>query len=75
MVRYVIDKMFYVVTIILLFQDMVYLERELRKAVTQGQPRTHRPWRKIFLLVEGIYRFVIIVCIKVAVKRLAHAIN
>lgn len=35
--------------------DMVYLEKELRKAVTEGQPRTHRPWRKIFLLVEGIY--------------------
>lgn len=38
---------------------MVYLEKELRKAVTEGQPRTHRPWRKIFLLVEGIYRFVL----------------
>ena len=40
--------------------DMVYLEKELRKAVTEGQPRTHRPWRKIFLLVEGIYRFVLL---------------
>ena len=34
------------------------LEKELRKAVIKGQPRTHRPWKKIFLLVEGIYRLV-----------------
>ena len=47
----------------LFIPDMVYLEKELRKAVTEGQPRTHRPWRKIFLLVEGIYRFVLLGCI------------
>ncbi|CAI8015603.1 Serine palmitoyltransferase 2, partial [Geodia barretti] len=31
------------------------LEAILRRAVTDGQPRTHRPWRKILILVEGVY--------------------
>ncbi|XP_065919424.1 serine palmitoyltransferase 2-like isoform X2 [Dysidea avara] len=35
--------------------DMDYLEKELRKAIIGGQPRTHRPWKRIFILVEGIY--------------------
>jgi len=35
---------------------MDHLEKELRKAIIGGQPRTHRPWKKIFILVEGIYR-------------------
>jgi len=38
------------------FKDMDDLEKKLRKAITEGQPRTHRSWKKIFLLVEGIYR-------------------
>ena len=36
---------------------MTSLESLLRNAVIQGQPRTHRPWRKILIVVEGIYRF------------------
>ncbi|KAG9344279.1 hypothetical protein JZ751_010948 [Albula glossodonta] len=28
----------------------------LREAVSSGQPRTRRPWKKILILVEGIYR-------------------
>lgn len=36
--------------------DMHSLEKMLRDAVCTGQPRTHRPWRKILILVEGIYR-------------------
>ena len=36
--------------------DMENLEEILRKAVIEGQPRTHRPWRKILIIVEGIYR-------------------
>jgi serine palmitoyltransferase len=32
------------------------LERILRQAVIEGQPRTHRPWKKILVVVEGIYR-------------------
>ncbi|KAK6488792.1 serine palmitoyltransferase 3 [Huso huso] len=31
------------------------LEKLLRDAVVHGQPRTHRPWKKILILVEGIY--------------------
>jgi len=35
--------------------DMDNLEKVLRDIVVQGQPRTHRPWRKIVIVVEGIY--------------------
>ena len=31
------------------------LERVLRNVVVQGQPRTHRPWKKTVIVVEGIY--------------------
>jgi serine palmitoyltransferase len=35
--------------------DMEGLEKILREAVVNGQPRTHRPWKKILIIVEGIY--------------------
>ncbi|KAG7230026.1 hypothetical protein INR49_009746 [Caranx melampygus] len=35
--------------------NMHSLEKMLRDAVCSGQPRTHRPWRKILIMVEGIY--------------------
>uniref|UniRef100_A0A673M6S9 serine C-palmitoyltransferase n=1 Tax=Sinocyclocheilus rhinocerous TaxID=307959 RepID=A0A673M6S9_9TELE len=35
--------------------NMQSLERLLRDAIVHGQPRTHRPWKKILILVEGIY--------------------
>jgi serine palmitoyltransferase len=35
--------------------DMHDLERLLRERISQGQPRTHRPWRKILVAVEGLY--------------------
>ncbi|KAK6437675.1 serine palmitoyltransferase component, partial [Oleoguttula sp. CCFEE 5521] len=35
--------------------DMNDLERVLRERISQGQPRTHRPWRKILVAVEGLY--------------------
>jgi serine palmitoyltransferase len=35
--------------------DMDHLERVLREAISQGQPRTHRPWKKILVVVEGLY--------------------
>ncbi|XP_075060064.1 serine palmitoyltransferase 3-like isoform X2 [Mixophyes fleayi] len=31
------------------------LEKLLQDAVVYGQPRSHRPWKKILILVEGIY--------------------
>jgi serine palmitoyltransferase len=35
--------------------DMEDLESKLREAISQGQPRTHRPWKKILVVVEGLY--------------------
>lgn len=37
---------------------MQSLEKLLRDAIIYGQPRSHRAWRKIIILVEGIYRYV-----------------
>ena len=35
--------------------DMKSLESLLREVISQGQPKTHRPWKKILLVVEGLY--------------------
>lgn len=35
--------------------DVGHLERTLRFAIAEGQPRTRRPWRKVLIIVEGIY--------------------
>ncbi|XP_018595751.1 serine palmitoyltransferase 3 isoform X1 [Scleropages formosus] len=35
--------------------NMQSLEKLLKEAIMGGQPRTHRPWRKILIVVEGIY--------------------
>jgi serine palmitoyltransferase len=35
--------------------DAGHLERVLRQAISHGQPRLRRPWRKIIIVVEGIY--------------------
>lgn len=35
--------------------DIEQLEMVLRDAISQGQPRTHRPWKKILVIVEGLY--------------------
>lgn len=35
--------------------DVQDLERVVRHAIIDGQPRTHRPWNKILIVVEGIY--------------------
>lgn len=32
-----------------------HLEEVLREAIAEGQPRTHRPWKKIIVVIEGIY--------------------
>ncbi|TRY64077.1 hypothetical protein TCAL_03900 [Tigriopus californicus] len=32
-----------------------HLERVLRKAMLHGQPRTRRPFKKVFIVVEGVY--------------------
>jgi len=35
--------------------DMKALEALLREVISQGQPKTHRPWKKIMIIVEGLY--------------------
>jgi len=35
--------------------DAAHLEAVLRQAVAEGQPRSRRPWRKLVIVVEGIY--------------------
>jgi len=35
--------------------DMGSLETLLREVISQGQPRTHRPWKKVLIIVEGLY--------------------
>jgi len=36
---------------------MVDLEAKLHDAVLYGQPHTYRLWKKILIIVEGIYRY------------------
>ena len=40
--------------------DMNDLEDKLRAGIIQGQSRTNRPWKKIIIVVEGVYRCVLI---------------
>ncbi|XP_021929475.1 serine palmitoyltransferase 2 isoform X1 [Zootermopsis nevadensis] len=35
--------------------NMLSLEKLLRDAVIYGQPRTRRPWKKILIVVEGVF--------------------
>jgi 7-keto-8-aminopelargonate synthetase-like enzyme len=35
--------------------DLRDLERLLREQIVAGQPRTHRPWRHIWVIAEGLY--------------------
>jgi len=35
--------------------DYNHLERVLKTAIIEGQPLTNRPWKKIMVMVEGIY--------------------
>lgn len=39
------------------FLDMNHLENVLQIAIIKGQPnlKTHTPWKKIFIVVEGVY--------------------
>ena len=34
---------------------MRHLEALLRTSIVKGQPRINRPWKKIMIVVEGIY--------------------
>eukprot|EP01120_Amphizonella_sp_Union-15-10_P013852 TRINITY_DN6536_c0_g1_i1.p1 TRINITY_DN6536_c0_g1~~TRINITY_DN6536_c0_g1_i1.p1 ORF type:complete len:320 (-),score=65.60 TRINITY_DN6536_c0_g1_i1:70-1029(-) len=35
--------------------DIADLERVIRESIIEGQPKTHRPWKKIIIVVEGLY--------------------
>jgi len=35
--------------------DAEALEKIVRRAVIDGQPKSHRPWKKILIIVEGVY--------------------
>jgi serine palmitoyltransferase len=35
--------------------SMKSFENLLREVISQGQPKTHRPWKKILVIVEGLY--------------------
>ncbi|KAG2374455.1 hypothetical protein C9374_010739 [Naegleria lovaniensis] len=35
--------------------DMNHLERIVRKSILEGQPGSHKPWRMILIILEGIY--------------------
>lgn len=28
---------------------------KLRNSIVEGQPKTHRPWKKIIIMIEGVY--------------------
>ncbi|KAJ3123505.1 serine palmitoyltransferase component [Nowakowskiella sp. JEL0407] len=52
--------------------DPASLEKVLRENIALGQPRTHRPWKKIMVIVEGLYSMEgTIVCLPeiIALKR------
>lgn len=45
----------YLRTFNFIFLDMKDLERKIRKAIVEGHPRTHRVWKKIIIVLEGVY--------------------
>lgn len=34
---------------------MKHLEKQLKRAICEGQPNSGEPWKKIFIVVEGVY--------------------
>lgn len=36
-------------------ENMKHLEKTIRESISEGQPRTHRPWKRIIIVVEGVY--------------------
>ncbi len=39
----------------MLLTDIEDLEKALKDSIAYGQAKTHRPWKKILIIVEGIY--------------------
>lgn len=42
--------------------NAAHLEEVLREAIVNGQPKHHRPWKKIWVVVEGIYSMEGVIC-------------
>lgn len=57
---YLFAYLFWLCASLCVLPDMQSLEKMLRDAVCSGQPRTRRPWKKILIMVEGIYRSAVI---------------
>jgi serine palmitoyltransferase len=36
-------------------EDIADLENLVRSSIVEGQPKSHRPWKKIWIVVEGAY--------------------
>ncbi|KDD76320.1 class I/II aminotransferase [Helicosporidium sp. ATCC 50920] len=51
--------------------DAEHLRQVLRDAVVEGQPRVRRPWRKILVVIEGIYSMEGEVCNLAEIVRVA----
>jgi len=49
---------FYYYQLVFFSKDMKDLEKKLRAAIVHGHLRTNRPWKKIIIVVEGVYRLV-----------------
>merc|ERR1719502_1714861 len=49
--------------------DIAHLEEVLREAIINGQPRHHRAWKKILVVVEGIYSMEGAIC---KLKEIVH---
>ncbi|KAH6807823.1 long chain base2 [Perilla frutescens var. frutescens] len=61
-----------------------HLENVLREQIADGQPRTHRPWKKIIVVVEGIYSIegelcklpeIVSICKKYKMRLTGHSIG
>ncbi|DBB11426.1 hypothetical protein WJX82_000013 [Trebouxia sp. C0006] len=35
--------------------DVIHLEQLLQESIAYGQPRTRKPWKKVLIIIEGIY--------------------
>ena len=45
----------YVALVVCAAADADDLEKKLKESIVNGQNRTHRPWKKILIIIEGIY--------------------
>ena len=51
--------------------NITHLEQIVRDAIIQGQPKHHRPWKKILIMVEGIYSMEGTICRLTDIVRIA----